>query len=112
MRNDEFNSDEDFGDADPLDADDPPRGEPADFLHEDGFDFEDEFEPNESDEELIDDRELDRLVAGDTMGLYLREMTRVPLLSSFEEIELATRIESGRQAQEHLAHAPPKRTPC
>ena len=107
MRNDEFNSDEDFGDADSLDADDPPRGEPVDFLHEDGFDFEDEFEPNESDEELIDDRELDRLVAGDTMGLYLREMTRVPLLSSFEEIELATRIESGRQAQEHLAHAPP-----
>lgn len=35
----------------------------------------------------------------DTVGLYLKEMARVPLLEVEEEIEIARRIESGRRAK-------------
>ncbi len=38
----------------------------------------------------------------DTIGLYLKDMSRVPLLSSDEEIDLAKRIERGRQARREL----------
>jgi RNA polymerase primary sigma factor len=37
---------------------------------------------------------------GDTVGMYLKEMSRVPLLSVDEELDLAVRIENGRQAKE------------
>jgi RNA polymerase primary sigma factor len=36
----------------------------------------------------------------DTVGLYLKEMSRVPLLSIDEELDLAMRIEKGRQARQ------------
>jgi RNA polymerase primary sigma factor len=39
----------------------------------------------------------------DAIGLYLKEVSRVPLLSAIEEVELAQRIESGRMAREELA---------
>ena len=39
----------------------------------------------------------------DTIGLYFREVSRVPLLSGDEEISLAQRIESGRMARAELA---------
>jgi RNA polymerase primary sigma factor len=39
----------------------------------------------------------------DTIGLYLREVGRVPLLTAAEEVDLATRIEKGRIAREELA---------
>ena len=35
----------------------------------------------------------------DTVGLYLKEMSRVPLLTVNEELDLAIRIEEGRQGQ-------------
>jgi RNA polymerase primary sigma factor len=50
----------------------------------------DEFDPQ------ID---LTRISSDDTVGLYLKEMSRVPLLSSEEELELAKRIEQGRAAR-------------
>jgi RNA polymerase primary sigma factor len=34
----------------------------------------------------------------DTIGLYLKEMSRVPLLNANEELEIARRIEAGRKA--------------
>lgn len=39
----------------------------------------------------------------DTIGLYLREVGRVPLLTALEEVDLAQRIENGRLAREELA---------
>jgi RNA polymerase primary sigma factor len=41
---------------------------------------------------------LEQLAPDDTVGLYFKEMSRVPLLSIEEEIQLAQRIECARQA--------------
>jgi len=40
----------------------------------------------------------------DTVGLYLREMSQVPLLSMEEEQSLARRIDAGRAARMNLSH--------
>jgi RNA polymerase primary sigma factor len=41
----------------------------------------------------------DSLASDDPVGLYLKEMSRVPLLSVKEELEIAIRIEKGRRAR-------------
>jgi RNA polymerase primary sigma factor len=46
---------------------------------------------------------LANIDVGDTIGLYLKEAARVPLLTAGEELELAQRIECGRMAREELA---------
>jgi len=50
------------------------------------------------DDEMYD---LDGIGVDDTVALYLREMARVPLLSTDEEVTLAKKIEHGREAK-HL----------
>ncbi len=47
--------------------------------------------------------DLANIDTDDTIGLYLKEVSRVPLLTALEEVELAQRIESGRMAREELA---------
>ena len=47
--------------------------------------------------------DLANIDTDDTIGLYLKEVSRVPLLTAPEEVELAQRIESGRLAREELA---------
>ncbi len=47
--------------------------------------------------------DLANIDTDDTIGLYLKEVSRVPLLTADEEVELAQRIESGRMAREELA---------
>ena len=47
--------------------------------------------------------ELDQVKSDDTVGLYLKEMSRVPLLSLEEEQFLAKRIEAGRAERIELA---------
>ena len=47
-----------------------------------------------------EDHDLSGISSDDTVGLYLREMARVPLLTIEEEIRLAKALEAGRGAQE------------
>jgi RNA polymerase primary sigma factor len=55
--------------------------------------------------------DLAPISSDDTIGLYLKEMSRVPLLSLDEELSLAKRIECGRGSKRDLdrsnGHTPP-----
>ncbi len=48
--------------------------------------------------------DLSRISRDDTVGLYLREMARVPLLTIEEEVRLAKSLEAGRMAQQILSN--------
>ena len=45
---------------------------------------------------------LENISSDDTIGLYLKEMSRVPLLSVNEELDIARRIEDGRASKKEL----------
>jgi len=64
--------------------------------------FEDEDEeltPSDFDPSYAD---LSPISSDDTIGLYLKEMSRVPLLTIEEELSLARRIEAGKGAKNEL----------
>ncbi len=63
-----------------------------------------EFEP----EEILQDPtvgDINAVSADDPVGLYFRQMAQEPLLTALEEIELAKRIEMGKQARDSLSRA-------
>jgi RNA polymerase primary sigma factor len=82
------------------------------FGREDEEEFEDELsssDENEEEEEDDDegafageDDDLANISVDDGIGLYLREMTRVPLLTNKEEVRLARAIARGRSAEMKL----------
>ncbi|HEY9121717.1 MAG TPA: sigma-70 family RNA polymerase sigma factor [Brevefilum sp.] len=47
--------------------------------------------------------DLSAIETNDTIGMYFKEVSRVPLLTADEEVALAQRIESGRLARAELA---------
>ncbi|PWH14613.1 MAG: RNA polymerase subunit sigma [Anaerolineae bacterium] len=67
--------------------------------------------PSEAEPDLDLDDYLANIDTDDTIGLYLKEVSRVPLLTADEEVQLAQRIENGRIAREELAkgNASPRR---
>jgi len=74
---------------------------------------EDEIPEEVEEEKLGPVDDLANIDTDDTIGLYLKEVSRVPLLIAREEVELAQRIENGRLAREELAHGnitPKRRT--
>jgi len=50
-----------------------------------------------------DKNDLTAIDADDSVGLYLKEVGRVPLLTAEQEVSLAKRIERGRRARESMA---------
>lgn len=66
-----------------------------------------EFEAELPEYEFLQDPEISELVvvSEDPVGLYFRQMSQEALLDPDAEIELARRIERGRQAQERLERA-------
>ncbi|MCC7118219.1 MAG: sigma-70 family RNA polymerase sigma factor [Anaerolineales bacterium] len=57
----------------------------------------------EAEPDLALDDYLANIDTDDTIGLYLKEVSRVPLLTAVEEVQLAQRIEKGRSGREELA---------
>lgn len=84
------------------------EGEYDELLYNEDGTFVDELDGELDDEELDDDSEYDLsgLSSNDTVGLYLKEMARVPLLSEQEEVSLAMRLESGEKAEVKLLKNP------
>ena len=52
---------------------------------------------------VVEEDLLENVEVGDMIGLYIKEASRVPLLTHDEEIELSQRIERGKLAREELA---------
>ena len=60
---------------------------------------DDDYEDDDDDDESFD---LSGVASDDTVGLYLKEMARVPLLTTEEEVDLAKRLEAGNKARAEL----------
>lgn len=86
--------------------------EPTDddlFFDEGDFDDADDIDEDDLDDGYDDEEEdyiLGELTSSDTVGLYLKEMARVPLLSSEEEVMLSMRMEAGLSAAKKLQKSP------
>jgi RNA polymerase primary sigma factor len=77
---------------------DPSEVEPPDKE----LDEEEQESEDETDEYATEDY-LANIDVNDSIGLYLKEAARVPLLTADEELELSQRMERGRMAREEMA---------
>jgi RNA polymerase primary sigma factor len=70
-------------------------------VYDDDEEANDEMSSNGYEDEDVT-ADLSRISTSDSVGLYLKEMSRVPLLEVEEEVSLAKTIEAGRTAQRNL----------
>jgi RNA polymerase primary sigma factor len=73
---------------------------------DDGWQIEDDEDFEEIEDLTDEDYDMLELSSSDTVGLYLKEMARVPLLNTEEEIDLAMRLEAGKDAARKLRNHP------
>ena len=78
--------------------------EEAEITLEDGTDEEDDSGEEEETEKVLGEDDLANISVDDGVGLYLREMTRVALLTNEEEVRLAKAIARSRGAQRKLVN--------
>ena len=81
------------------------------YLKHEGVEFLEKPEAQRGDiksstEDIGPKNSLEHLAPNDTVEIYLKEMSRVPLLSVQEEVSLAKRIEAGCAAQTELRKLP------
>ncbi len=79
-------------------------------VYEDPAEIPAHLRPEEEPEET-EEFDLSAIASDDTVGLYLKEMARVPLLTTQQEVDLATRIERGRAAESRLVRQNGNSTP-
>jgi RNA polymerase primary sigma factor len=75
--------------------------EKTEVLSANGFSNEDEEEIDQAADEVVV-AGVEKVASDDTITLYLREMSKVPLLKKEQEVSLAKRYEAGRAAKEEL----------
>jgi RNA polymerase primary sigma factor len=73
------------------------------YVDDDTFEEPSEDDLEDDDVSFLASDDLANIDTDDTIGLYLKEVSRVPLLTAEQEVELAQRIERGRMAREELA---------
>ncbi|MEQ8674099.1 MAG: sigma-70 family RNA polymerase sigma factor [Aggregatilineales bacterium] len=71
--------------------------------------FDEDVDDLEEDLDDDDDYDLGEMSSSDTVGLYLKEMARVPLLNTEQEVDLAKRLELGLKAGKKLVKDPENR---
>jgi RNA polymerase primary sigma factor len=103
MSEGDFFAEDDMAESRELEFDESLIDEVEDLWFEDEF-VEDEFYEELEDEEF--EAGITDLASSDTVGLYLKEMARVPLLNTEEEKDLAERLERGYAAARKLKQNP------
>lgn len=102
----DFIADPDFFDEEPAFDEDAENFDDPLFTLTDFDTDNDLWSDDDGDDDGYIEEDYTDFPAGDPVGMYLKEMARVPLLSTEEEIDLAMRIEAARDAARKLRNNP------